>query len=64
MKRVFVLSLLVLSLAAPAYARHLPGADVPQAPRHDEIQAPVRPDEIQAPRAGGGDALQAPLSQI
>jgi len=63
MKRVLMLSLVVLSLVAPAYAGRLPGDEI-QAPRHDEIQAPVRQDEIQAPRAGGGDALQAPLSQI
>lgn len=52
MKRVLILSLMVLALAAPAYARNHPGTDTPQAPRHDELQAPVRPDEVQAPRAG------------
>lgn len=59
MKRLFLLSLVVLAFAAPAYGGRdrsdeiqAPRSHEIQAPRHDEIQAPVRPDEVQAPRAG------------
>jgi len=54
MKRVLLISLVAFSLVTPAYARHLPGDEI-QAPHHDEIQAPVSPDEVQAPRSSGDE---------
>lgn len=53
MKRVLLIALVAFSVVTPAYARHLPG---------DEVQAPVSPDEIQAPRTRG-DEVQAARNQ-
>lgn len=57
MKRLFLLSLVVLAFAAPAYGGR-DRSDEIQAPRSHEIQAPVRPDEVQAPVRP--DEVQAP----
>lgn len=58
MKRVLMLSLVALFLAAPAYGRDR--NDEIQAPleRQDEIQAPVSQGEPQAPRTGGDQLVK------
>ncbi|MBI4240301.1 MAG: hypothetical protein HY613_01180 [Candidatus Rokubacteria bacterium] len=44
MIRVLSMSLVVLLLTSPVFA----ALEI-----RDEVQAPVRPDEVQAPRSGG-----------